>query len=207
MKHPNPKPVVLAVVIGITVLAGVLATVWGYRLVVRQQAAWREARARLDALPEAQARAVALESDIAKRQLDIQRVEAFLISQEQLGGVVSDIEAIGAARGLTVTVPAVEEKQFVDENGNVIERKGPLLEVRLKVVAVGNPKQLLAFLHEIEHAQRLTYLESFRLDAAEATGRNQAAAFQKEGRAGQQLPAVLTADVIIDVRAEAGADL
>lgn len=202
MKHLSHNRMVRVSLVVVVILLATLGMVWGSRYVTQEAARVRGAQARLDAQPEERAKTAALQSEINKRQLDIQRVEAFILTKEALSAAVASIEEAGKSRGFTVTVPAVEEKQNLDEDGDVMETKGPLFEVRLKVVATGAPKQLLSFLHDIEHAQRLTYLESFRLDAAEQTGRNQAATLAGEKNVGQTLPAILTADIIIGVRKE-----
>lgn len=169
----------------------------------------REARQRLllkeqqlAQLPETEARTAALESEVAKRQRDVDRIESFVVQKrDQLSEVVGEIEAAGAKRGLSVNVPAVEEKVKLDESGNEVPPEGPVQEVRLKITATGQARDLLAFLHEIEHMQRLTYFESWRLDGSEQTARNQAAALSKES-APARPGSLLLADLIVAVRRE-----
>lgn len=178
-----------------TVLAASLtlvATGWAWQKLGEARQYLMAQEQQLRQLPETQARGAVLKSEVAKRQLDVQRIEAFLVQKDQLGDVVSEIEAAGVARGLSVRVPAVEEKPNLDEQGNEQPSSGPLLEVRLKITAAGQAKELLRFLHDIEHMQRLAYFESWRLEASEETARSQVGGPS----------ALLLADLIVTVRRE-----
>lgn len=178
----------------------VAGTFFAWRTVAASRAAVLALEEELARLPEVASREGALKTEIEKRALDVQRIKAFIVGKEQLAQVVSEIENVGRGVGVTVSIPTVEEKQVLDENGNIVPASGPLLDVRLKIVAVSNPKRLLSFLHAIEHMQRLTYFESWRLDAGEATARNQASAL---GASAGDVPlserALLTADMIVAV--------
>lgn len=203
MKKNNARLRIGWVMLCLVAVGVVVATVLAWYAVGVKRAAVLVLEEELVRLPAVTVREGALKAEIEKRALDVQRIRAFIVGKEQLAQVVSEIENIGRDVGITVSIPTVEEKEVLDENGNVVPPSGPLLDVRLKIVAIGNPKRLLSFLHTIEHMQRLTYFESWRLDASEATARNQATALQ---RGGEDIPlserALLTADMIVAVSRE-----
>ncbi len=194
IKLNNKQAAAKAAAIVLATGMALLGTLWGWKKLSEagHNLAIQEQRVRQ--MPQTEARTAAVASELAKRQLDVQRIEAFLVRKDQLGDVVSEIEAAGAARGLSVSVPAVEEKPNLDEQGNEQPPSGPLYEVRLKLTARGSAKELLRFLHDLEHMQRLAYFESWRLDASEETARNQTAG----------TGALLLADFIVTVIREEG---
>lgn len=194
-KHSRRWTVLLA---GLVVVIG--STVWMEILLKSARERLMRDEQQLAQLPQTQARTAAQESEISKRQRDVDRIESFVVQQkDQLSQVVSEIEAIGTKRGLLVHVPAVEEKIPTDESGQEIPPTGPLSEVRLKITVTGSAKDLLAFLHEVEHTQRLTYFESWRLDGSEQTARNQAAILGRQ-TAQTRSVSLLLADLIVAVR-------
>lgn len=184
-----------------TVVVALAGTAWAWQAVNEARGELARREQELLQLPEVEAKTLATQTDIAKRQLDIQRIEAFLLTKDQLAGMVGEIVAAGAVRGVRVEVPTVEEKPILDDSGKVKPPRGPAYEVRLKITATGKPKDLVGFLYELEHLQRLTYFESWRLDAGETTARNQAAALGEAPGTGA-LHALLLADLIVAVRLE-----
>lgn len=200
------KSVLRGLLLGLAGLVAAAGTVWAWRELMSERGAVHIQEERLAHVPETRARQAATAAEVKKRALDIHRIEAFIGQTEALGSLVEEFEAAGRARGATLTVPGVEEKQLVDESGNVVPASGPMLEVRLKLVGVGAPKNLLALLHDIEYAQHLTYFESWRLDASPETARNQAATLAGETVSARNL-AVLTADLIVAVRRPLGGNL
>lgn len=189
----------LAAVMMIGLCAG---TVWAWNWLLQQRASLQAQELSLQKLPEAAARGDAVASELNKRRFDIQRVQSFLVTKDQVGAVVAEIEAAGTAMNVEVNVPAVEEKQQFNAEGQPVAATGPLYEVRLKVVATGKPAQLLAFLHVIEHLQRLVYLESFRLDGSLETAQNQARALRRGEVPAGERPALLTVDLVVAVLRE-----
>ncbi|MEK7557094.1 MAG: hypothetical protein AAB538_03900 [Patescibacteria group bacterium] len=187
---------------GIGVALAVTALAWRY--VIDKRAQLSELTHELERLPEALSHQGSLNAEIEKRAFDVERIRSFVVGKEQLAQVVSEIENVGRSMAVAARIPTLEEKQILDENGSVVPPSGPLLDVRLKIVAVGNPKQLLKFLYAIEHMQLLTYFESWRLDASETTARNQAAALQPGATVAAPASerALLTADMVIAVSRE-----
>lgn len=187
------KQAVVRVIAGVLIISAALfATGWAGQMLGGARRSLADQEQQVLQVPETQARGAHLRSEVEKRQLDIQRIEAFLVDKDQLGEVVGEIESAGAARGLSVRVPAVEEKPRLDEQGNEAPPSGPLYEVRLKITATGSAGQLTQFLHDLEHMQRLAYFESWRLDAEKETARNQV----------NGPSALLLADFIVTVRRE-----
>lgn len=195
----KPLLVLGAVAAAVAILS---VTVFAWRWVIRERSALRAQEASLEQLPEITARQLAAQSELDKRVFDVQRVNGFLVAKDQIGAVVSEIEAAAREAGVEMTVPAVEEKEQVDETGKVVPLSGPLFEVRLKIVATGTPAALLRFLHAAEHIQRLVYLESFRLDGSDETSRRQARALRRAADQAQERPALLSADMVVAVQRE-----
>lgn len=201
MKRNNKRSLAVFGLVTAGLAGAVVATGWGWQTVgnIRREAARQEQR--LAQLPAAQARAAVIQAEVAKRQADVARIEAFVVPKDQLAYVVSDIEVLGRTRGIAVSVPAVEEKIDLDEQGREIAARGPIAKVRLKISATGAAKELIHFLHDLEHMQRLTYLESWRLDASEKTARSQAAV---RADTNSTPVALLLADFVVAVKREAG---
>lgn len=181
-------------------------TVLTWRFLLQARARVRAQEATLEQLPEISARQGVAQAELDKRVLDIQRIQSFLVTKDQIGTVVAELEGAAGETGVEMTVPAVEEKEMVDDKGKPV-LSGPVYEVRLKIVATGRPAALVRFLHAAEHIQRLVYLESFRLDGSDETSRNQARQLRRATVAPDERPAWLTADMVVAVAREAGGSL
>lgn len=192
---------------GLMLLAAGAATVLGWRFVFDKRAAVHAAAQERERVPEVAARQAALEAEVEKRARDVERVEAFIITKEQLARLVGEIEDVGRELSVQVSIPTVEEKQLLNDQGAPTPPTGPLVDVRLKIVAVGSPKKLLSFLHALEHMQKLVYFESWRLDASEQVARNRAAEQTGDGVPALSERAQLTADMIVAVRRSGGETL
>lgn len=190
----------LLIVVGIG-LVGVCigGTAWAWRWLLEKRAAAAAQEAALQQMPETAARAGAARAELEKRRFDIERVQGFLITKDQIGSVVTEIEQAAQAAGVEASVPAVEEKQEVDAEGNVVVAAGVLYQVRLKVVATGKPANLLTFLHAVEHIHHLVYFESFRLDGSDETARNQARALRRAQSTPTERVGLLTIDMVVAI--------
>lgn len=190
--------------LGISLVAAAATggTFWAWQWLLEARGQLHRQEVLLAQVPEVKARQVAARAELDKRAFDIERVSGFLVTKDQIGTVVSEIEAAATAAGVEVSVPAVEEKEVLDEAGNIVPPSGPLFEVRLKVVATGRPAALLTFLHAMEHIHRLVYFESFRLDGSDETSRNQARQARQAEEAPGERPALLSVDMIVMVRQE-----
>lgn len=188
--------------IGIVVVGLLSATALAWRWLLQARTGVQVQEVSLEQLPETSARQVSARSELDRRALDIKRVSSFLVAKDQIGTVVAEIEAAAQAAGVEIAVPAVEEKEQVDESGRVAPPSGRLFEVRLKVVATGKPAALLKFLHAAEHMQRLVYLESFRLDGSDETSRSQARGLRRADVQENERPALVSADMVVAVQRE-----
>ena len=109
------------------VIVGLLGgTVFAWRWLLSQRASLRTQELSLQKLPEAAARTSAVQTELNKHRFDIQRVQSFLVTKDQVGMVVAEIEAAGLAESVQVGVPAVEEKQQFDEQGQPVDASGLL---------------------------------------------------------------------------------
>lgn len=196
MKLPsNIARLALEILLVISLAAGI---VWLWRGLQELKFSVWKAQEQLNEIPVEEARTAAVENELAKRALDIERVRAFLVTREQIGDVVGEIESIARQYSVNVVVPEIEEVQKFDESGNPVEPSGPVRDVRLNLVATGHPKQLVQFLHAVEHMSRILYLEAWRLDADLAAAARSSSVIPAS--AGQAV--ILTADVILGVTLE-----
>lgn len=202
MKKFNGRIVFLGAGLSLAAALAAAATVWAWQELRQQRTRLLQQEEELAHVPESQVRQTATQAEIAKRQFDIDRISAFVVPEQQLGNVVETLEKAGQDRAVRLELPTVEKKDSLDEAGNIVPTAGPIREVRLKLVGTGNPKNLLALVHDIEHMQLLTYFESWRIDASEQAARNQAAALGAEASPADL--ALLTADLIVAVRSAEG---
>ena len=110
-----------------------------------------ERRAELDQKPDEELRAATLRSELSRRAFDLNRIRTYVVPRDQIIDVVSAIEAEGQRFGVTVQVPDIQEEPVFDEAGNPIAPPGPLQDVQAKIIAVGPPDRLVAFLHSMDH--------------------------------------------------------
>lgn len=110
-----------------------------------------EKRNELEQKPAEQLRIATLRSELSRRAFDLDRIKGYVVSRDRIIDVVSAIEAEGQRFGVTVQVPDIQEVPVFDADGNQIDPTGPLQDVEIKVIAVGPPQQLVAFLHSIDH--------------------------------------------------------
>lgn len=182
------------------VMIGLGGTIFAWRWLTQARTALREQEASLEQLPQVVARQGAAQAELEKRAFDVQRVKSFLVAKDQIGKLVTEIEAAAREAGVEMAVPAVEEKEQLDEEGRIVPPGGPLFEVRLKIVATGQPAALLKFLHAAEHMQYLVYWESFRLDGSDETSRSQARQLRRAEVRENERPAILSADMVVAVK-------
>lgn len=144
--------------------------------------------------------------ELAARQVDIDRIRAALITRDDIGQVVSTIEAEASRRGVTVQIPAVEEKVTLDESGKPVNPTAPLQEIRLELVGSGTPEALTQLLYSIEHVSPVAYLESWSVRSDPRTRpQGLASRASVETGARQENEGILQANLIIAVLADPAA--
>lgn len=153
---------------GALILVGVVLLIIGWRLLQQTQAEVVLQQARVDAAPQAQSEYIQLQQSLKRYEDNVQQVSALLIPAEGVGAFVSQLERVAAAAGVTTRIPDVREEVKLDDGGNPITSTGPFQEVRLTVLAVGEPAALLRFMHAVEHLPTIVHFPRWRLTASRA---------------------------------------
>lgn len=154
--------------VAVVVALGAL-TWWGWSYTAAQRAALIALEQRLELLPAEQAQQAAAEEGLEKHQSSFQRLQTFVVAAESIPQFIAALETEAKKRGVTVQVADVREEEFKDDEGNVVQPTGPLRDIRLKAVAVGEPVQLVDFLRAVENVPYLGRVVDWRLNAV-ATG-------------------------------------
>lgn len=144
---------------------------WQAAEATRQAIASR--RAALIERPSQQLALNSLQSELDRRQADLQRLKQYLIARDQLDSFVGRLEAEAKRAQVTLIIPAVAERQSLDDQGQPVVPAGPIADAEFRLTATGSPKQLLQFLHSVEALPYLLYVESWSIktDTAAATRR------------------------------------
>ena len=111
-----------------------------------------------------------LQDQLIEYEADITRVEGMMPIQDEIGMIISYIEAEAKKNNITVKVPIVGEEFVYDKNGDKIEPMGSARAVRMQIQARGDPIALINFMHSIEHAPFLLGTVSFVFDSDSAVG-------------------------------------
>ncbi|MGH9858347.1 MAG: hypothetical protein ACRD4B_10930, partial [Acidobacteriota bacterium] len=120
-----------------------------------------------------------------------------IVSRQEVGDVVSFIEQEGVRQGISARVSDIEEEQQLDQFGNQIAASGPLVDVRLTIMADGPPENLVSFLHSMEHMPYLSQVDNWEI----TTTRTRPTTIPPAGQTGEtDAPrAALFSEIIISV--------
>ena len=105
-----------------------------------------------------------LEEEIGERSDDVDRIKLLVIHRDEIGKVVSELEKEAKKYRVELRVPSVEEEVKLNEDGDVVPVTVPWKEVRLSLVVIGLPYDLLSFLHAIEYEPYLMAVVDWRLE-------------------------------------------
>lgn len=152
------------------VLALLTGAGYGWQFVQGKRNEVIASRLTLERRPALRSHYASQEAELRRRQDEITQIQSLVISRDNVGQVVGEIERTAGSAGATLQIPKVEEKFVQDEKGQPILPAGPLFDVRIKLVANGQPKQLLNLLYAIEHMPYLLYLESWDLTSVRPEG-------------------------------------
>ncbi len=112
-----------------------------------------------------------LEEKLADRRHDINRILAFVPRRDDLSSVIGRLEKSAADFNVRLTIPDVEEEIKKDEKGNIIKPSGPLREVRMHLVAAGDPENTLRWLHYLEYQPYLVQVADWQFTVRESVKR------------------------------------
>lgn len=151
--------------------------------------------------PEDVAHAESLKASFAKRKFDIERIEGYVLRQENIADAVEEIERLGEALQVDATVSNIDPVVRKDGVGAPIPPAEPVEEIRLRIVANGDASDLLEFAHRIEHNSYLRYLDQWSLTTAvrQNQGTSSAAPEDAASERRQEIEATLELDVIMFV--------
>ena len=105
-----------------------------------------------------------LAKELHDRQHDIDRIEAFVVERDQIAEVVNTLESVARTHQVNVRIADIEEEKLVDSQGNTLESSGPISDVRITLVAFGDPAQLTSFLHAVEYMPYLLSIPEWRIN-------------------------------------------
>lgn len=154
---PNPEKSILRRAllhrIGEALLAIIIIVgIWYFwRFIQTERVNLQQKRQLLEKGPNQQVTQQQLKETLQKHDHDLQRVKALLLPKESIGDFVSVLEQKGKLSQVQLEVPLIAEDQKFDENHQPIPQTGPYVDVRLEVVAAGDPPQLVQLMHRIEN--------------------------------------------------------
>lgn len=149
----------LAVLLGATIsifVAHQIASAYQQRITQQRMALEQRLTASLNA--------VETRSTLTRYAADLDQITSTVVpSHDELGSVITTIELEGAKHGVTVSVPTIVE--------DPAPSKGPIKDIRLRIIADGTPTNLLRFLYNLEHLPHTLYPISWNLNANVAQGK------------------------------------
>ncbi len=105
----------------------------------------------------------AARAELAKRQLDIQRIKSYVPERNAVAGVVTAMEQEGTKQSVVLKVTDIGEELVTNAAGQPEVASGPIQNVRIKITAVGKPENLVQLLYSVEHMPYLLHLVSWEL--------------------------------------------
>ena len=105
-----------------------------------------------------------LEEEVDKRSNDIDRIKMLVVHRDEIGQVIGELEREAKKYGVELRVPSVKEEVKLEEE-EPVEVSGLWREVRMSLVVIGSPEDLLGFLHAVEHEPYLMTAVAWRLEA------------------------------------------
>lgn len=118
----------------------------------------------LQSAPETIDKTLSLSNELRGRQPDIERIAALVVSRDDVGTFVGELEAAAERYGVALEVPEIEQVPVFSGDGQLLEPPpGVFRAVRLKVVTTGTVADLLRFLHDVEHAPFLVEAADWQL--------------------------------------------
>lgn len=125
------------------------------------------AQARLERFPELVNQATTSAAELKRHEHDISRLRALIVPREAIDTFLNRLETEAALHRVQVLIPDIQEETKLDKNKKPIPQTGPYLEVRVTVKAAGDPTNLLAYLHTIEHLPYTLRLASWDVRAGD----------------------------------------
>lgn len=148
------------------------AAVLAYGRVLNSRQKVELLKAAVEQAPERVAQQEKLKAELALYDTSIRGASALAPAEAEMPVILDWIERTSARYGVKTQVPGITEEVKRDDNGKAIPWTGPLKEVRLLVLATGEPVQLLRLLDGLEQMPFLLRVKAWRIKAEAETGGN-----------------------------------
>lgn len=116
---------------------------------------------KVEELPHELVELASLRAELQRRQSDLGQLEKLVLQRSQINEFLSSLETLGARHGARVRVTDLKEQVALDNLGNAVS-EGGRQNVEVLVTAVGEPSELLRWLHQVEHMPYLVKLDGWR---------------------------------------------
>lgn len=160
---------IIEVTVFVLVIAGMF---WAWSILTNYRESVLGQALVLERRPEEQISFASVQAEINRRQDDFETVRSLIVERNDLGEVIGSIERVAGTSNVLVSLPEVEERQLVDESGTIVPPSGPIQEVRISIVASGDPRDLLDFIYRVENLPYLVWFEGWRLDTEKQVTQN-----------------------------------
>lgn len=117
---------------------------------------------RLAHIPQELSQRTQLARDIEKHRHDLDRLQGYIITRDDLAGFIGSLEDLGKTNKISVQVINVQEQADAPAGESMVP-------VTLTVEAFGNPKDLLGYLYRLEHVPYLSSVPAWDIRPAGAS--------------------------------------
>lgn len=104
-----------------------------------------------------------LQKELRGREADIERIEKMVLPRNEVPYFIEFVENAARNHKVTVSFSDLDEPLPIGENGEPMEPTGYLRDVRIQIVSMGDPVDLLELLHELEYSPYLTKLDKWEI--------------------------------------------
>ena len=157
----------------------------------------------LQDIPAQIAQTSMLERDFSALQEKMKEIYAQTPTRDQLPEAIATISAAAADAGVAMQVPIVGEDAVSPAGTGDAESDDAFSDVRIHIVASGNPANIMAFLYRVEHLPYVLHFVSWSVDTTRqvAVSTHSGIAPEETGAQSSALRgSSLEADIIIVIR-------
>ncbi len=129
---------------------------------------WKEVALRqalLQDVPARMSHTATLKKELDTALLNMQGIHRAIPTRDGLVGVVSEISTAAVSAGISAQVPVVQEGVA----GEAETPDAPFSDVRIHILASGDPAALASFLYKIEHLPYILRVVSWKIDTTAQT--------------------------------------
>ncbi len=174
---------------------------WGYSQVQTNRQAYALGRYKLENLPNDLQAWSKANAELHQYDSDWEKLEAMLIPIDKAGEIVKDLQNLGAKQQIQVQVPEIQEYIETDENKHQLNQYTGMQEVEISFSAVGNPDDLMLYLHDLEALPYALAVREWQLqtgtNAARGTVRAAPEALDGDDKETVQQTSVLSGKIMV----------